>query len=83
MLGKNSTKVIFSSAGCSFLLKPILHIKSNYVQQILFNKVGLDSNSGDQIEELNESQMHAIIKNEIIKLLHLLPRNQDSVAQFL
>lgn len=77
MLGKNSTKVIFSSAGCSFLLKPILHIKSNYVQQILFQKVGIDPSSYDHdcepLNELSESETHALIKNEVMKLLHLLP----------
>jgi len=59
MLGKNSTKVIFSAAGSSFLLKPILHIKSNSVQSVLFQKVGLELSDTcdkcDSIDELSES----------------------------
>lgn len=90
MFGKNSTKVIFSSTGCSFLLKPILHIKSNLVRELLFQKVGLetDISSSTQTDsvysgDLNESQKNAEIKNEVSKLLNLLPRNQNTVAQFL
>ena len=35
------------------------------------------------MDELNESQMHAKIKSEVVKLLHLLPKDQFSVANFL
>lgn len=89
MFGKNSTKVIFSSTGCSFLLKPILHIKSNLLRELLFKKVGLESDNSSQSDsvysggDLNESQTNAEIKNEVSKLLNLLPRNQNAVSQFL
>lgn len=53
MYASNSTKLILASNGHVFVLKPILHIKSNQVAQTLRKKVGLEGKT-DQAEEESE-----------------------------
>ena len=63
MYASNSTKLILASNGQVFVLKPILHIKSNQVSQTLRKKVGLEGKT-DQVEEESEKDEEGLSFDE-------------------
>ena len=64
MHASNSTKLVMASNGQVFVLKPILHIKSNQVAQALKKKVGLEAGKVDQAEESEGQDEGALSSDE-------------------